>query len=61
MNTVECEMTTVSVYYASNHDLALVNTIFSTDKTGISRTFNAVSNRKRMDYILTRQRDRNLV
>ena len=47
--------------FASNHDLALVNTFFSTPKNGISHTFNGTGNRKRIDYILTRQRDRKLV
>ena len=47
--------------FASNHDLALVNAFFSTPQTGISHTFNGAGNRKRIDYILTRQRDRNLV
>ena len=45
--------------FASNHDIALVNTCFSTPQTGISHTFNGIGNRKRIDHILTRQRDRN--
>ena len=47
--------------FASNHDLALVNTFFSTRKYGISHTFNGMGNKKRIDFILTRQRDRKLV
>ena len=46
--------------FASNHDLALVNTFFSTPQNGISHTFNGAGNMKRIDYILTRQRDRKL-
>ena len=46
--------------FANNHDLALVNTFFSTPKGGISHTFNG-RGKKRIDYILTRQRDRKLV
>ena len=46
--------------FANNHDLALVNTFFSTPKGGISHTFNG-RGKKRIDYILTRQRDRNFV
>ena len=46
--------------FANNHDLALVNTFFSTPKGGVSRTFNG-RGKKRVDYILTRQRDRKLV
>ena len=46
--------------FANNHDLALVNTFFSTPKSGVSHTFNERGN-KRIDYILTRQRDRKLV
>ena len=45
---------------ANNHDLALVNTFFSTLKGGVSHTFNGRGG-KRIDYILTRQRDRKLV
>ena len=46
--------------FANNHDLALVNTFFSTPKGGVSHTFNE-RGKKRIDYILTRQRDRKLV
>ena len=46
--------------FANNHDLALVNTFFSTPKGGVSHTFNA-RGKKRIDYILTRQRDRKFV
>ena len=45
---------------ANNHDLALVNTFFSTPKSVVSHTFNG-RGKKRIDYILTRQRDRKLV
>ena len=43
--------------FANNHDLALVNTFFSTHKGGVSHTFNG-RGKTRTDYILTRQRDR---
>ena len=43
--------------FANNHDLALVNTFFSTPRGGVSHTFNG-RGKKRIDYILTRQRDR---
>ena len=46
--------------FANNHDLALVNTFFSTSKGGVSYTFNGRGG-KRIDYILTRQRDRKFV
>ena len=46
--------------FANSHDLALVNTFFSTPKGGVSHTFNGWG-KKRIDYILTRQRDRQLV
>ena len=46
--------------FANNHDLAIVNTFFSTPKGGVSHTFNG-RGRKRIDYILTRQYDRKLV
>ena len=46
--------------FANNHDLAIVNTFFSTPKGGASHTFNG-RGKKRIDYILTRQRDRKLV
>ena len=41
---------------ANNNDLALVKTFFSTPKSGVSHTFKGRGN-KRIDYILTRQRD----
>ena len=46
--------------FASNHNLALVNTFFSTPKGGVSHTFSG-QGKKRIDYILTRQRDRKFV
>ena len=46
--------------FANKHDLALVNTFFSTPKGGVSHTFNG-RGKKRIDYILTRQRDRKFV
>ena len=46
--------------FANIHDLALVNTFFSTPKGGVSHTFNG-RGEKRIDYILTRQRDRKFV
>ena len=46
--------------FANNHDLALVNTFLSTPKGGVSHTFNG-QGKKRIDCILTRQRDRKLV
>ena len=46
--------------FANNHDIALVNTFFSTPKGGVSHTFNE-RGKKRIDYILTRQRDRKFV
>ena len=46
--------------FANNHDLALVNTFFSTPKGGVSHIFNG-RRKKRIDYILTRQRGRKLV
>ena len=46
--------------FANNHDLDLANTFFSTPKDGVSHTFNG-RGKKRIDYILTRQRDRKLV
>ena len=46
--------------FANNHNLATVNTFFSTPKGGVSHTFNG-RGEKRIDYILTRQRDRKLV
>ena len=47
--------------FASNHDLALVNTFFSSPKYGISHTVNGMGNKKRTDFILTKQRDQKLV
>ena len=46
--------------FANNHDLALVNTFFSTSKGGASHTFNG-RGKKRIDHILMKQRDRKLV
>ena len=46
--------------FANNHDLALLNTFFSASKGSVSRTFNG-RGKKRIDYILTRQRIRKLV
>ena len=46
--------------FANNHDLALVSTFFSTPKGGVSHTFNG-RGKKRIDYILTKQRDRKFV
>ena len=46
--------------FANNHDLALVNTIFSTPKGCVSHTFDG-RGKKRIDYILTRKRDRKFV
>ena len=46
--------------FANNHDLAIVNTFFSTPKGGVSRTLNG-RGKKCIEYILTRQRDRKLV
>ena len=43
--------------FANNHDLALVNTFFTTPKGGVSHTFNG-RGKKRINYILRRQRDR---
>ena len=42
--------------FANNHGLAIPNTLFSTPKGGISHTFNG-RGKKRIDCILTRQRD----
>lgn len=47
--------------FASKHDLALVNTLFSAPKIRTSHSFNRPANRKRIDYILSRQIDRKLV
>ena len=46
--------------FANNHDLAILNTFFSTPKGGVSHTLNG-RGKKRIDYILTRRRDRKLV
>ena len=46
--------------FVNKHDLAIVNTFFSTPKGGVSHTFKG-RGKKRIDYILTRQRDRILV
>ena len=46
--------------FANNHDLAIVNTFFSTPKGGVSYTFNG-RGKKCIDDILTRQRYRKLV
>ena len=46
--------------FANNHDLALVNKLSSTPKGGVSHTFNGRGT-KRIDYILTRERDHKLV
>ena len=43
--------------FANNHDLAIVNTFFSIPKGGVSHTFNG-RGKKRVGYILMRQRDR---
>ena len=46
--------------FSANRELALLNTFFSTAKNAISQTFNG-RDKKRVDYILTRQRDRKIV
>ena len=46
--------------FANSHDLAIVNTFFTTPKVGISRTFNE-RGKKCIDEILTRRRDRKFV
>ena len=46
--------------FANNHDLALVNTFFSTPKGSVSHTFSR-QGKKGIDCILTRQRDRQFV
>ena len=46
--------------FAYDHDLALVNTFFSPRKGGVSHAFSG-RGKKRIDYILTRQRGRKLV
>ena len=45
--------------FANNLDLTLVNTFFSTRNGGVSHTING-RGKKRIDYILTRQRDSKL-
>ena len=51
--------------FVSDNKLALVNTFLSTPKGNTSRTFNGAANRpadkKRIDYIITRQCHRRLV
>ena len=46
--------------FSANHELAHLNTFFSTAKNAISHTFNG-RGKKCIDYILTRERDRKLV
>ena len=46
--------------FTNNHDLAFANMFFSTPEGGVSHTFNGRA-KKRIDYILTRQRDRKYV
>ena len=48
--------------FVNNHDVVFVNTSFSTPKGGVSHTstFNG-RGKKRIDYTLSRQRDRKLV
>ena len=46
--------------FSANHELALLNTFFSTAKNAISHTFNG-RGKKRIDYILTRQRHGKIV
>ena len=46
--------------FSANHELALLNAFFSAAKNAISHSFNG-RGKKRIDYILTRQRDRKLV
>ena len=48
------------LFFANNHDLAIGNTFFSTPKGGVLHTFNG-RGKKRINHILTRQRDRKLV
>ena len=48
--------------FANNHNLAIVNTFFSTPKGGVSHTYTFNGRgKKRIDYILTRQRYLKLV
>ena len=51
-------MTTIA--FAANHELPLMNTFFNTSMDGISHTFDGWG-KKRTDYILTMQRDQQLV
>ena len=46
--------------FANNHDVAIVNTFFSTPKGELSHTLNE-RGKNRFDYILRRQRDRKRV
>ena len=46
--------------FANNHDLAPVNTVFSTPRGGVSYVFNG-RGEKRIDNILTKQSDHKLV
>ena len=46
--------------FANNHDLALMNTLLSTPKGGVSHIFNG-RDMRRIDYILTRQCDCKLI
>ena len=48
------------LFFANNHDVVLVNTFLNTPKGGVSHNFNG-RGKKRIDYILTRQRDRKLL
>ena len=48
------------MFFANNHDLAIVNTLFSPLEGSVSHYFNG-RGKKRIDYILTRYRDRKLV
>ena len=46
--------------FSADHGFAPLNTFFITAKNAISHTFNG-RGKKRIDYIITRQRDRKLV
>ena len=46
--------------FSANHELTLLNTFFSTAKNAVSHTFSGLG-QKRIDYILTKQRDRKFV
>ena len=50
----------IMLSFPNSHGLALVNMFCSTPKGGVSHTFNG-RGKQRIDYILTRQRDRKLV